>query len=57
MFYERDERGIPVRWLQRVRASLRTNGPRYSATRMLCDYIDNVYALQTSRNGNDAQGR
>jgi glycogen phosphorylase len=56
MFYERDERGIPVRWLQRVRASLRTNGPRYSATRMMCDYIDNVYALQSSRTSNDAQG-
>ncbi|MBV9101197.1 MAG: alpha-glucan family phosphorylase [Candidatus Dormibacteraeota bacterium] len=47
-FYERDERGIPVRWLQRVRASLRTNGPAYSATRMMRDYVDDVYALQTA---------
>ncbi|MBV8302245.1 MAG: alpha-glucan family phosphorylase [Candidatus Dormibacteraeota bacterium] len=45
LFYQRDERGIPTAWLQRVRASLRTNGPRFSATRMMRNYIDNVYQL------------
>jgi starch phosphorylase len=49
LFYERDSRDIPVRWLQRVRSSMRTNGPRFSATRMLHDYIDDVYALRSSR--------
>ncbi|HZU76925.1 MAG TPA: alpha-glucan phosphorylase, partial [Dehalococcoidia bacterium] len=45
LFYQRDERGIPTSWLQRVRASLRTNGPRFSATRMMRDYIEQVYRV------------
>ena len=44
-FYERDERGIPVRWVAHMKASLRTLGPRFSAARMLRDYVDEVYAL------------
>ena len=46
LFYERDANGIPRRWLERVRASLRSNGPRFSATRMMRDYIDQAYALR-----------
>jgi starch phosphorylase len=48
LFYDRDERGIPVSWLARVRASLRTLGPRYCATRMLGDYIQQVYTPGTT---------
>ncbi|MGO9964618.1 MAG: alpha-glucan family phosphorylase [Acidimicrobiales bacterium] len=43
LFFDRDARGIPTRWLQRVRASMRTLGPMYSATRMLDDYVGKVY--------------
>jgi glycogen phosphorylase len=42
-FYERDEAGRPTAWLRRMRASLRTLGPGFSATRMLRDYIDGPY--------------
>jgi glycogen phosphorylase len=42
-FYGRDERGIPTAWLQRVRASLKTLGPRFSATRMLGEYVSGPY--------------
>jgi starch phosphorylase len=42
-FYERDESGLPVRWLQMVRASLRTLGPMFSATRMLGEYVSGPY--------------
>jgi starch phosphorylase len=42
-FYERDEAGRPAAWLQRVRASLRTLGPRFCATRMLRDYLNGPY--------------
>jgi starch phosphorylase len=45
LFYQRDERGIPTGWLQKVRASLRTCGPRFSATRMMHDYMDHAYGL------------
>jgi glycogen phosphorylase len=42
-FYERDESGVPHAWVQRMRASLRTLGPEFSATRMLAEYVDGVY--------------
>jgi starch phosphorylase len=43
-FYDRDAAGIPSAWLARVRASLKTNGPQFSATRMVRDYIEQFYA-------------
>jgi starch phosphorylase len=42
-FYDRDERGLPVRWLELMRASLRTLGPRFCATRMLHEYVAGPY--------------
>jgi starch phosphorylase len=42
-FYERDDAGIPRAWVQRVKRSLRTIGPRFSATRMVDDYVRDVY--------------
>ncbi len=43
MFYERDEHGLPQRWLQTIGASLRTLAPRFSAARMLAEYVDGPY--------------
>jgi starch phosphorylase len=43
-FYEkRDESGIPARWIELIRASLRTLGPMFCATRMLNEYIEGPY--------------
>jgi glycogen phosphorylase len=42
-FYDRDDAGIPRAWLARVRASLKTNGPQFSATRMMRDYEERFY--------------
>ena len=42
-FYERDGGGLPVAWLARMRASLRTLGPRFCATRMLAEYASGPY--------------
>jgi len=42
-FYERDEHGLPVAWIARIRASLTTLGPRFSATRMLSEYLSGPY--------------
>ncbi|HTN81125.1 MAG TPA: alpha-glucan family phosphorylase [Acidimicrobiales bacterium] len=44
LFHDRDPAGIPRGWLAMVRANLRTNGPRFAATRMLREYADRVYA-------------
>jgi starch phosphorylase len=43
-FYDRDERGLPRAWLGRMRASLRTLGPRFCAARMLGEYVRGPYA-------------
>ena len=42
-FYDRDESGIPPRWVELMRASLRTLAPRFCATRMLAEYVDGPY--------------
>jgi starch phosphorylase len=42
-FYDRDSSGLPVAWLARMRASLRTLGPRFCATRMLAEYAAGPY--------------
>ena len=42
-FYERDN-GIPRRWLQFVRNAIITVAPRFSARRMVKEYVDNMYA-------------
>jgi starch phosphorylase len=44
LFYERDAAGIPRGWLARVKASMRTLIPRFSAERMLGDYAAQLYA-------------
>ena len=46
LFFDRDADGIPHRWLSRVKRSLRSVGPRFSAARMLNDYIDEAYELR-----------
>jgi glycogen phosphorylase len=43
LFYQRDEAGVPRGWTARMRASLKSIGPRYNASRMLGDYVRDVY--------------
>jgi starch phosphorylase len=45
-FYSRSEDGLPREWIAMMRASLRTLGPRFSATRMLGEYADRAYAAE-----------
>ena len=42
-FYDRDADGLPLRWLELMRASLRTLPARFSATRMVRDYVRGPY--------------
>jgi starch phosphorylase len=44
-FYDRDGNGVPERWVNRIKRSLRTIGPRFCATRMLEEYVSSVYRL------------
>ncbi len=43
LFYARDAAGVPTGWLGRVRRSIQTAGPRFSAERMVRDYLDLFY--------------
>jgi starch phosphorylase len=44
-FYDRDPvTGIPVRWVQMVRHTLKTLGPKVLATRMVIEYVRRLYA-------------
>jgi starch phosphorylase len=42
-FYDRDAAGLPRAWIARMKASLRTNGPAFCATRMIEDYVTGFY--------------
>ena len=43
LYYDRDLQGIPRGWVARIKASLRTIGPRFCATRMLDEYVRDIY--------------
>lgn len=42
-FYTRDERGVPTRWIQRIRNSMQTLLPVYNTDRMVGEYVRNLY--------------
>jgi starch phosphorylase len=44
LFYERDERGIPRGWTDRMKHALRAAGQRFTARRMVKDYVRQSYA-------------
>lgn len=43
-FYDVDSRGVPTRWLEMIRHTLATLSPKVQATRMVSDYIFELYA-------------
>jgi starch phosphorylase len=43
-FYDRPEDGVPTRWVQMVRHTLKTLGPKVVATRMVSEYVRRLYA-------------
>jgi starch phosphorylase len=42
-FYTRDPRGIPVRWVAKMRASMATLTPRFSTNRVVREYTEKYY--------------
>jgi len=42
-FYDRDARGISRRWLAVVKQAIRTVAPRFSARRMVKEYVERMY--------------
>jgi len=44
LFYDRDARGVPRGWVQRVKHAMCTLIPRFTAARMLREYVGQLYA-------------
>ncbi len=42
-FYERNEHGVPPRWIEMVRHTVQTLGPKVLASRMVRDYVEQYY--------------
>ena len=47
-FYDVDPAGVPVRWLEMVRHTLSTLGPKVQATRMVREYVERLYLPATA---------
>lgn len=43
LYYERDQNGLPTRWLERMRASIGTVTPFFNTSRMVREYADKYY--------------
>ncbi|MFN8590732.1 MAG: alpha-glucan family phosphorylase [Thermomicrobiales bacterium] len=50
LFYDRDDQGLPRKWIARSREAICTIAPRFSARRMVIDYITRLY-LPASEGG------
>lgn len=42
-FYDRDEMGLPRKWIARMKRCIKSNGPKFNTHRMLRDYSHNHY--------------
>ncbi|MEV6161637.1 alpha-glucan family phosphorylase [Streptomyces sp. NPDC052052] len=43
-FYDRGDEGLPERWIEMVRRTLSTLGPKVLADRMVSEYVERLYA-------------
>jgi starch phosphorylase len=48
-FYERDESGLPGKWLERIRESMARLTPEFSATRAIREYTESHYLPASAR--------
>lgn len=44
-FYEKDETGLPRKWIRRMKATMAKLTPRFSTMRMLADYTNEFYLV------------
>jgi hypothetical protein len=43
LYYDRDPDGLPAKWVSRIKRAIRTLGWRFSAERMVVDYVNKAY--------------
>jgi starch phosphorylase len=51
LYYHRDDRGIPGKWMQRMKRSMATLIPRFNTYRMLESYVKNMYYPAAGKTG------
>ncbi|HYB17656.1 MAG TPA: alpha-glucan family phosphorylase, partial [Streptosporangiaceae bacterium] len=58
LFYDRDADGIPLGWVDRIRHTFRSLGPKVQAERMVREYVSALYvpAAAATRELSDAEG-
>jgi len=55
LFYDRDRDGLPRNWIARVKRAIRTLGWRFSADRMVMDYVLNSYIPAAGGTSSDSR--
>ncbi len=45
LYYDRDANDLPLKWIERVKQSLRTVTPQFSTRRMVKEYVERLYLL------------
>jgi starch phosphorylase len=55
-FYDVDDSGVPIRWIEMVRHTLKSLGPKVLSSRMLREYVERLYtpAAGAARSMNDS---
>jgi starch phosphorylase len=43
LYYSVSEDGVPRGWVERMKAAIKSNAPRFSARRMVREYLDHYY--------------
>lgn len=43
LFYDRDSSGLPRRWIEKMKCSMKTLSPRFSTNRMVVEYLERFY--------------
>ena len=47
-FYDRDKRGIPVEWVNRMKNAIATITSQFSSDRMVSEYLSKIYTTPSS---------
>lgn len=51
LFYERDDRALPRRWIARMKAAMQTLSPTFNTHRMVAEYLEKFYLPAADRYG------
>jgi starch phosphorylase len=55
LYYDRDRDGLPCGWIARMKRAIRTLGWRFSADRMVADYVTKSYIPAAGGTSSDAR--